>query len=89
MKIEIISGSPRINSLTRRVALHLKNLIKEITEHEVDIFDMKDWTVPPVQSVWVSLDKTPDEFKSLAERIFTADAYIVVTPEYNGSYSPA
>ena len=89
MKIEIISGSPRINSLTRRVALHLKNLIKEITEHEVDIIDMKDWTVPPVQSVWVSIDKTPEEFKSLAERIFTADAYIVVTPEYNGSYSPA
>lgn len=89
MKIEIISGSPRINSLTRRVALHLKNLIKETTEHEVDIIDMKDWTVPPVQSVWVSIEKTPEEFKSLAERIFTADAYIVVTPEYNGSYSPA
>ena len=89
MKIEIISGSPRINSLTRRVALHLKNLIKETTEHEVDIIDMKDWTVPPVQSVWVSADKAPAEFRSLAERIFTANAYILVTPEYNGSYSPA
>jgi NAD(P)H-dependent FMN reductase len=89
MKIEIISGSPRIHSVTRRVALHLKNLIRETTEHEVDIIDMKDWTIPPVQSVWVTADKAPDEFKPLAERIFEADAYIIVTPEYNGSYSPA
>ncbi len=58
MKIEIISGSPRINSVTRRVAIHLKNIINETTEHEVDIIDMKDWVVPPVQSVWVSVDKS-------------------------------
>lgn len=89
MKIEIISGSPRINSLTRRVAIHLKNSISKSTEHEVDIIDMKDWVVPPVQSVWVSVEKTPTAFQPLAERIFNADAYILVTPEYNGSYSPA
>jgi chromate reductase, NAD(P)H dehydrogenase (quinone) len=89
MKIEIISGSPRINSVTRRVALHLKNWLSQNTTHEVDIIDMKDWTVPAVQSVWVSPDKAPVEFQPLAERIFNADAYILVTPEYNGSYSPA
>jgi NAD(P)H-dependent FMN reductase len=89
MKIEIISGSPRINSVTRRVALHLKIWFSQKTTHEVDIIDMKDWNVPAVQSVWVSPDKAPAEFQSLAKRIFNADAYILVTPEYNGSYSPA
>ncbi len=89
MKIEIISGSPRINSLTRRVALHLKNWFAQNSNHEVDIIDMKDWNVPVVQSVWVSADKAPVEFKPLAQRIFNADAYILVTPEYNGGYSPA
>lgn len=89
MKIEILSGSPRINSVTRRVAIHLKNRLTQNTGHEVDIIDMKDWTVPPVQSVWVSAEKAPVEFQPLAERIFNADAYILVTPEYNGSYSPA
>ncbi len=89
MKIEIISGSPRIASVTRRVALHLKNWLLQNSNHEVDIIDMKDWEVPPVQSVWVSVDKAPVEFQPLAERIFSADAYILVTPEYNGSYSPA
>jgi NAD(P)H-dependent FMN reductase len=89
MKIEIISGSPRAASITRRVALHLHNLIKEKTNHEVDLIDMKDWNLPPVQTVWVSPEKTPVEYKNLAERVFNADAYILVTPEYNGSYSPA
>lgn len=89
MKIEILSGSPRINSVTRRVAIHLKNRLIQNTSHDVDIIDMKDWTVPPVQSVWVSAEKAPAEFQPLAERIFNADAYILVTPEYNGSYSPA
>ena len=84
MKIEIISGSPRTASVTHRVALHLKNC-----SHEADIIAMKDWNIPAVQSVWVSPEKAPVEFQPLAERIFNADAYILVTPEYNGSYSPA
>ena len=50
---------------------------------------MKDWELPAVQSVFVSVDRTPEEFKPLTERIFNADAFILVTPEYNGSYSPA
>jgi NAD(P)H-dependent FMN reductase len=89
MKIEIISGSPRVNSVSRRVALNLKKWLVTNTDHETDIIDMKDWNLPPVQSVFVSVDRTPDEFKPLAERIFKADAFILVTPEYNGSYSPA
>jgi NAD(P)H-dependent FMN reductase len=89
MKIEIISGSPRVNSVSRRVALNLKKWLDTNTDHETDIIDMKDWNLPPVQSVFVSVDRTPDEFKPLAERIFKADAFILVTPEYNGSYSPA
>lgn len=88
MKIEIISGSPRANSVTHRVALHVKNLLSQNSEHEVDIIALKEWNIPFVQSVWVSPDKAPAEFKLLAERIFNADAYILVSPEYNGSYSP-
>lgn len=89
MKIEIISGSPRLNSVTHRVAIYLKNWLKENTEHEANIIDMKEWNVPHIQSVWNSMDKVPVEFKPLAERIFNADAFILVSPEYNGSYSPA
>ena len=89
MRIEIISGSPRVNSVTRRVAINLKKWLDSNTHHETNIIDMKDWDLPAVQSVFVSVDKTPEEFKPLAERIFKAEAFILVTPEYNGSYSPA
>lgn len=89
MKIEIIAGSPRLHSVTRRVSLHLKNWLKQNSTHEVDIIDMKDWDVPPMQSVWVSSEKTPAQFRPLADRVFGADAFILVTPEYNGSYSPS
>lgn len=88
MKIEIISGSPREKSITRRVAYHLQNNIRQCSDHEVNIIDLKDWTLPPVQKVFVSVETTPEEFKPLAQRIFTADAFILLTPEYNGSYSP-
>ena len=89
MKIEIISGSPRVASVTKRVAINLKKWLDSNTSHETDRIDLKDWDLPAVQSVFVSVDRTPDEFKPLAERIFNADAFILVTPEYNGSYSPA
>ena len=89
MRIEIISGSPRVNSITRRVAVNIKNWLDTNTNHETDIIDMKDWDLPAVQTVFVSVERTPDEFKPLAERIFKAEAFILVTPEYNGSYSPA
>ncbi len=89
MKIEIISGSPRRQSLSRRVALHIRKWLQEHTSHEADIIDLQDWNLPPVQSVFVSVEKTDPAFRPLAERIFGADAFILVTPEYNGSYSPA
>jgi len=89
MRIEIISGSPRPNSVTHRVALHLQNQLRINTEHEVGIINLKDWNLPALQSIFVSSASTPDEFKPLAERMFAADAFILVSPEYNGSYSPA
>src|SRR5688572_14081055 len=89
MRIEILSGSPRTNSVTKRVALYIKQWLETNTEHEIGLISLQDWNLPPVQSVFSSVEKTPDEFKPLSERIFDADAFILVSPEYNGSYSPA
>jgi len=89
MRIEIISGSPRPNSITQRVALHLQKQLELTTDHEVGVILLKDWNLPLLQFVFVSAESTPEEFKPLAERMFAADAFILVSPEYNGSYSPA
>jgi len=89
MNIEIISGSPSAASLSNRVARFLKKQLLEKTEHQVNIIDVRDWNLPPVQEVWTSEEKAPFAFQSLAKRMFQADAFILVSPEFNGSYTPA
>ncbi len=89
MRIAILSASPRTESVTNRVAVYLQKYFSETTDHEIDMIDVRDYNMPLLQEVWSSVEKTPDEFKPLAEKMFGADAFIMVTPEYNGSYSPA
>lgn len=89
MKIEIISGSPRGNSITNRVALHLKKAIQDRTDHEVNIIDVRENELPLLQSVFSSVEATPEPYKEIAERMLNANAFILLTPEYNGSYSAA
>ncbi|MFL5773570.1 MAG: NADPH-dependent FMN reductase [Flavisolibacter sp.] len=89
MKIAIISGSPRGNSMTVRVALHLKMEIEKISDHEIDIIDLRDVETPQLQTVFTTVDAAPEELRNVAEQMFRAQAYILVTPEYNGSYSAA
>ena len=90
MNIEIVAGSPRKDSVTYRVALFLQKFLKEKSEHNIDIIDVRDWALPVLQQeVFSSVERAPDEFKPLAKRMFEADAFIMVTPEYNGSYTPA
>lgn len=89
MKIEIISGSARTNSVTRRVAKYLHTYFSENTGHETGLIDLQEWKLPSLQTVFTSVENTPAEYRALSERIFSADAFILVSPEYNGSYSPA
>lgn len=90
MNIEIVSGSPRKDSVSNRIALFLKNYLVERTEHTIDIIDVREWPVPVLlQRVITSADKAPEPLKPLAKRMFNADAFIMISPEYNGSYTPA
>jgi NAD(P)H-dependent FMN reductase len=89
MNIEIISGSPRKDSVTNRIALYLQKHLAAKTTHQVGLIDVRDWDLGLLQKVFKNVDDTPETFKPLAQRMFAADAFILVTPEYNGSYSPA
>ncbi len=89
MNIEIISGSPRQESVTFRAALFLQNLLTEKTNHQVGLIDVREAAFGLLQRIIVSVEKAPEAHKSVAERMFAANAFVLVTPEYNGSYSPA
>lgn len=89
MNIEIVSGSPRKESVTFRLAVFLQKILREKTAHNVNVIDVREWNFPVLQQhVYSSVDNTPEEHKPLAKRMFGAHAFIIVTPEYNGSYTP-
>ena len=90
MNIEIVTGSPRKESLTFREALYLQKYFTDKTEHNVHIIDVRDWSLPLLQQeIFTSANKAPDDLKPLVARMLEAHAFILVTPEYNGSYTPA
>jgi NAD(P)H-dependent FMN reductase len=90
MNIEIVSGSPRKDSVSNRIALFLQKHLSENTDHTVTIIDVREWNIPILlQGVITSPEKAPESLKPLANRMFAADAFIMVSPEYNGSYTPA
>ncbi|MFL0162063.1 NADPH-dependent FMN reductase [Aquirufa salirivi] len=86
-RILVITGSPRKESNSARIALHLYDRIKQDGEYAVDLLDVREYQLPPFESVFESVDTCPEAYKPLAQKFFSADAYIVVTPEYNGSYT--
>jgi NAD(P)H-dependent FMN reductase len=89
MKLTIVSGSPREESITVRVALHVKSRFTQALTTAPGWIDLRKTALPPIQQVWKSLDQVPAEFQEVAETMLESQAFIVVTPEYNGSYSPA
>ena len=90
MNIEIVAGSPRKESITFREVLFLQKYFTNNTEHNVQIIDVRDWALPLLQQeVFSHADKAPEALKPLVERMLAANAFILVTPEYNGSYTPA
>jgi len=89
MQIEIISGSPRKESVTFRVALHLQQQISSNSPHTVNIIDVREWNFPLLQEVISSPEAAPEHLQPLAKRMFAAQAFILVTPEYNGTYTAA
>lgn len=89
MRVEIISGSARAGSQTKRIALHLYNELTGYSEVGVGLIDLSKYNLPPVNNVFSTSKDAPLHLREIADRIFNADAFILVTPEYNGSYSPA
>lgn len=90
MRIEIVSGSPRQESITYRLVLNLQNYLKQYTKHNIGIIDVREWELSVMQEeVYYSIKSTPEALKPLTEKMLAADAFIIVTPEYNGSYTSA
>jgi len=90
MNLVIIAGSARTASLSSRVATYLAQYFStEFPTHTTTLVDVRKYELPFVQKPFTSLETTPTAWQPLAECMFGADAFILVSPEYNGGYSPA
>ena len=77
-----ISGSLRKASFNRGLLRAAQELAPD--DVEIELFDLLDI---PIYNGDVEADGKPDSVQRLQERIVAADAVLIATPEYNGSYS--
>lgn len=98
MKFIVFLGSvrnstpPKPSRLGERVTLACLNCLKaNYSEHEFELIDALDYPLEPVFKPHFAYAKSraPEALNFLAEKIQAADGYIMVSPEYNHSMSPA
>jgi len=86
------STPPRPARLGLRVAKStLSYLQNTYSEHQFELIDPLDYPLEPVfkPQFAYAKGKAPEPLNTLAEKIAAADGYIMVSPEYNHSMSPA
>ena len=86
MKIAIISGSIRKGRNSHRVALYFQNYIRENKLGESVMLDLIEYQFPVFEERLSNLLNPSAQTLQFSEEINTADAIIIITPEYNGGY---
>lgn len=83
MNITIISGTNRENSFTNKISVYYKSQLEE-KGYKVQLFSLTN--LPHTFAFSELYGKRSSEFEEAIKKyIETADAFIFVTPEYNGS----
>ncbi len=84
--IAIISCSVRIGRESHKVAKYFQKYITDNNLATAEILDLKVYNFPVVEERLAYHPSPSPEMKQFSEKIISAQAVIVVTPEYNGGY---
>lgn len=91
MKLQVIIGSTRPGRVTPRMANWVAAEAKNLPDTQVEILDLADYAMPfldEAKSPQFNPERKPDEVvQKWLDKLAEADAYVLVTPEYNRSYS--
>lgn len=85
MNIVIVSASNRINRLSHRTSLYLFDKLSSINHHQVTLIDLFELKLP-------AYEDNPEHnhlFEDIMIQMKNADAFVFVSPEYNGTYTSA
>ncbi len=83
MKLLVFAGSLRADSCNKKFAREALRLAKEAGA-EAEFIDLKDYPMPVYDGDIETSAGIPENTVKLGEKIRTADALIISTPEYNG-----
>lgn len=88
LKIQIILGSTREGRLGEKVFNLIKQIVSKRKDFKVEFIDLKTWNLPFLNDPMPpSMGQYSDPLvKKWASKINEADAYVIITPEYNHGY---
>lgn len=86
MKIIVISGSHRKNSESEKVAKYVKNNLNKIASNlEVEVLSLAENPIPLwEENVWSDDPKWQEIWLPVSRKLSSADAFVVVSPEWGG-----
>jgi NAD(P)H-dependent FMN reductase len=91
MKLQVITGTTRPGRVTNLVSSWVAESAKQLKDVEVEIVDLIDYPMPFLDesiSPQYNPNRNPDaEVKKWLDKLSEADAFVIVTPEYNRSIS--
>ena len=82
MKVFAFAASLRKESINRRLLLFAEDIVRE-SGHEVDHADFRDFDIPLYDGDLQDESGIPAGVEALGARIVSADAWLLVSPEYN------
>jgi NAD(P)H-dependent FMN reductase len=86
MKIVILSGSIRLGRQSHKIAYYLERKLQD-RGMETDLIDLIDYPLPLLEERVNLHPNPPGGTVDLSRRLHEADAILLVSPEYHGSYS--
>jgi NAD(P)H-dependent FMN reductase len=89
MNIAIISASTRLGRQTHKAALGLQKHLQQFQHLQPVLVDLLEYKIPLFEETLTRHPDPSDTLRELGAILGRADAMLFVTPEYNGSYSPA
>ncbi|MDQ5954105.1 MAG: hypothetical protein QG583_32 [Patescibacteria group bacterium] len=94
IKLSIILGSVRIGRFGDKPAKMLKEIAENMSDFEVSFIDLKEENLPNFESAVspayiTNQDYGNEKINSFANKIRMADAFVMISPEYNHGYSSA
>ena len=89
MTIAIVSGSTRTGRLSHNVSLVLAAKLQQLTGQVPVMIDLAAYQIPMFEATLDKQEVPCSDLQKISGMLREADAMLFVSPEYNGSYTPA